>query len=250
MFHRLLTLTVTAALTAALALASTALLRPAQAAAPQATITTVELLDTPVTRLKLVPGVWTQLDLKVLNTGDVELPSVTVTGSGKKLKVQPGATETSSDPGDTRSASVRVKLGKAKRTTLTLTAVAGGVATERVIQVKRAKTPPRPKAGAYESPDGRIHLTITRNGRITGFRAQAYTTCGGYPSLPTHSWSYYDFPTTKVPRNGIVTAVERGSNYTVRLQLKAAGKKVTQGRFNYNGPNRCWAVSNFTAKRT
>lgn len=240
----------TAALTVVLALASPALLPPAQAAAPQATITSVELLDTPITRLALVPGVWTQLDLDVLNTGDVEVPSVTVTGSGRKLTVQPGATETSADPGDTRSASVRVKLGKAKRSTLTLTATAAGVSTTRAIEVKRAKPPAHPRAGSYASKDGRVHLTITRKGRISGFRAQAYTTCGGYPSLPTHSWSYYDFPGTKIPRNGIVTAVDRGSNYTVRLQLKAAGGKVTKGRFNYNGPNRCWAVATFSAKRT
>ena len=75
------------------------------------------------------------------------------------------------------------------------------------------------------------------------------TRCGIAPDPYTYTTNTYDFPTVKIPRNGIVQARSRGSNYGVSLRLRIVGGKVTRGLFNYAGPAACSAASSFEARR-
>lgn len=218
---------------------------------PSTKITKVKLLGQVVKkRLKAVPGAWTPLDITIRSNGTADAAKIVVSGKGPRLKVKKGKVGWTVAPGSTGSTTVRVKLLKAKKSTLTLTSKAkNGAGWKRQITVVPAKPPTKPKAGKYRGDSGRVNFRIDGKGRIVGFGVRSFTTCGGYPDLPTYTWTYYDFPAVTVGRNGIVYATRKGENYSVHLELQAIGKTVKHGRFNYSGPNRCQATSTFKAKR-
>jgi hypothetical protein len=213
---------------------------------PVLTVTSVELLDS--RKIRLVRGVPTILVVDVDNTGEADAQSVRLTGKGKGLKVKKTAPEAVRADG-TATYRIQVTLTGKKATKLKLVASDGGVTAKRKVKVKPQAPPAPPKPGSYRSESGSVTFTVTRARKIQGFLTQTLTTCGGYPDPLTYTTNTYDFPTVKIPRNGIVQALDKGGNYSVRLQLLIKGGKVTKGRFNYYGPARCFAVESFTAKR-
>lgn len=213
-------------------------------AQPALAVTSVSLLGKP--KVKLVPGVWTELEVGVENTGRVGLDAVTVTGAGKRLKVRPSPA-TSFPAGLATTVRMQVRLTRKKATTLTVTAAGGGTAASTSVKVKPVAAPPRIRDGRYRTKDKAVTFKV-QGGRIKGFRVRAQTRCGGYPDLPTYTTNDYSLPTAKVSRAGIVTVVERGSNYGARLEGRASGSKV-KAVFTYSGPNRCSATVKFVARR-
>ena len=104
------------------------------------------------------------------------------------------------------------------------------------------------KAGTYKNKKKKVSFKVKKN-KVRGFRVTAWTSCGGFPDLPTYAWYTYDFPTTKIKKNGTVKAKHNGDGYTTKLTMKLSGNKAKNGKFKYTGPNRCWATVTFTAKR-
>ena len=203
------------------------------------------------TKVKLVKGVWTKLDVAVRNTGPADATKVVVSGKGAGLKVRPGRIGYAIGTGKTGSATIEVKLVRPlKATRLSLTASSGRVRGMRTVPARSTRAPALPKPGRYRSSDGNVTFRITGGARrITEFRVRASTRCGGYPDVPTTTWNTYDFRTTRIARSGIVDATDRGRQYTTHLELLATGAKVTRGRFGYSGPDRCSAIETFTASR-
>lgn len=209
----------------------------------------VTLLGQRQKTLRLVRGVPTQISIEVRNTGKVRTGKLSFRGSGKGVKVTRASAEPVTEDSD-RSASVKVRLaGRQKRTKLKLRVGDGKVSAVTTLRVVRVNPPKRPRAGSYRSPSGSVRFMIKR-GRIVGWNGTMTTRCGGYPDNFTYSTNTYDFPTTKIPRNGIVERSSKGNLYSAHLRLKVAGGRVTRGLFTYFGPNRCFASVPFDAKRS
>lgn len=204
-------------------------------------------------KLKLVRGVWTRLDVEVKNDGPGIASGVVVSGKGKGLKVRKGTVDFDIARDATGSTEIEVKLvGKQKKTKLKLTAATGEVKATRTAKVRRTAPPRPPVPGSYKSKDGAVHFTVTKGRpKVTGFRVFTQTTCGGFGTIPTYTMNTYDFHKVKIPRNGIVDARQRVEGlYSAALVLRFNGGKVTDGRFSYSASGPCRAIETFTAKRT
>lgn len=213
---------------------------------PKLTLKPVRLLGSK--KIGLVRGVWTTLDVVVKNSGPVEAVNVRVAGGGKGLKVRGGKVQFPISSGSNGYAQVTVKRTRTlKRTTLELVAKNDAAQTKRTTTVRGVKAPARPRKGKYRNKLGSVHFTI-KAGKVRGFRVRTMTRCGTYLD-PTYSVNTYDFPTTKIPRNGIVNRSVEKRLYEVSLAFKISAGKVTRGRFSYGGPNLCQANERFTAKR-
>lgn len=221
---------------------------------PRLAITKVRLLE--LNRIALVPGQWTVLDVEVANrAADAHAPRVRLTGKGRGVAVRPAGYGEIFD-GRHRTRRVMVKLTRRARATLVLTARSGNVTAKRRVAVRPAAAPPRPRAGAYRvNVKGRQKASFRiAKGRVTKFRVFAQTACGGYPDPSmTYSFKHYDFPTTRIPRNGIVDreiSTRGRAGYTVRLRMLVRGGKVTRGSFEYAGvAAQCRASVDFSARR-
>ncbi len=206
-------------------------------------------------KLKLVRGVWTPVSVEVSNSGTGQARAVTVTGTGTGVKVKPGALGSALAPAEDGKATsgtvvLEVKLTSKKRgATLTLSASSDAETATSDVKVTATPAPPAPTPGRYESKDGDVSFTV-RGARVTRFRIRAQTQCGGYPGLPTHQVNTYDFPKTRISRAGIVFDRDQHDLYTVNLEMLVTGSKATRGRFSFYGPDRCFALETFTAKRT
>lgn len=202
-------------------------------------------------KIKLVRGVWTILEVDVKNVGRADAGRVLLKGKGKGLRVKQTRSRNALSTGSTDTVRLKVQLvKKMRKTKLKLVGRASGDTARRAATVRRVGPPARPKPGKYTSRNGvKFRITAGRTPKVTGFRVYAQTTCGAYPDIPTTTMNYYDFPTTKIGRNGIVDRIKRADLYTVRLQLLVRGGKVTRGYFRYGGPNWCRAVKTFTARR-
>lgn len=211
-------------------------------ATPVLAIASVELLGGH--RIKLVRGVPTALDVEVVNRGRADTGAVHLTGKGKGLKVKKVGPERIYADG-TGYYRVVVTLKGHKDTRLKLKATGGGASAKSKVKVKPRAAPAAPSPGKYRINDGDVTFTVTATRKIKNFRVRARTTCGGYPSLPTYTMNTYDYPTTKIARNGIVDDVSKHDLYTVKLRLSIRGSKVTKGQFNYGGPARCFASESF-----
>ncbi len=200
-------------------------------------------------KVKVVKGFWTDVEVEVGNTGEIKAENVKITGSGKGVKVRPltlsSAIRQDDDPS---TIEVEVKLTQPRRSAnLTLKVSSGSSSVTRTMVVKRKRPPARPVSGSYSN--GAVSFTI-KKGKVRGFRVTTQTTCGGYPDLPTYTQNTYDFPTVKIPGNGIVDAVDRGnqgsdSAYAVTLEMYVVGGRVVRGSFYYGGPARCHAAEGF-----
>lgn len=218
--------------------------------APKLTVGKVALLGKNVKQLRLVRGVPTEVHVTVRNHGKVSAGRVRVTGKGNGKGVKVGTVRSGDalGPGRTTTLRIPIRINARKARKVRLTVQGGGVKGSRTIVVRPVKAPPRPLAGTYRSPDGRVHFRV-RNGRIINWRGTMTTRCGIAPSPYTYTQNTYDFPARKIPRNGIVQASARGSNFPTSLRLRIAGGKVTRGLFTYAGPAACSASVAFTARR-
>lgn len=204
-------------------------------------------------KLKLVRGVWTRLDVEVRNDGPGIASGVVVSGKGKGLKVRKGTVDFDIARDGTGSTEIEVKLvGKQKKTKLKLTAATEEVKTTRTAKVRRTAPPKPPAPGSYKSKDGAVHFTVTKGSpKVSGFRVFTQTTCGGFGTIPTYTMNTYDFRKVKIPRNGIVDARQSVDGlYSAALVLRFVGGKVKYGRFFYSASGPCQATESFTAKRT
>ncbi|GAA1507732.1 hypothetical protein [Nocardioides humi] len=214
-------------------------------AQPALQVTSVALLGKP--KLKLVPGVWTKVDVEVRNTGAGIAKNLTVSGSGKGVKVRPGSLSYDLYPNSTGTVKVQVKLKKRAKGKLNLVVSSGAAAASTTVKVKPAKAPPALRAGTYRSKDKSVTFRVKR-GKVVGFRVRTQTTCGGYPDFPTYTMNWYDMPTFKLPKSGVIDVTDKGDLYTATLEGRASGKKV-KATFRYSGPDRCRATEAFVAKR-
>ncbi len=205
------------------------------------------LLDKAKQPIRLVRGVWTVVEVPVQNTSRADALNVKITGKGKGVKVKK-VTIPKVWPEGRTSVRVKVKLTKAGKSKLKLSASTAQVKGTRTVKLKSVAAPKRAASGNYRTKNGDVRFQV-KGGKIVGFRATTLQTCGGYPDFPTYNQVTLDFPKTAIGRNGIVDRVQTKELYTVSLQLRISGGKVTAGKFNYYGPNRCWAAEAFSMKR-
>jgi len=199
-------------------------------------------------KIKLVPGVWTKLDVAFKNTSNVDATGVRITGKGKGVKVRTTRVGKVYS-GWSLTPEVQVKLLRKKAAKIRFTVRSGTGKGSKAITVRPRKAPAKALAGKYRDKRGFVHFRI-KNGKVVGFRIGALQTrCGGYPDPYTYTYNHYTFPTKRIGRNGIIDAKQKTRLFTVGLEAFAAGKKVTQAYFWYSGPNRCFASARFTAKR-
>jgi hypothetical protein len=210
-------------------------------------ISAVELLRAKVRTLRLVPGTWTKIDVTVRNTGAAGAAGIIVSGSGRGLVV--GRTRLGAlRPGDSSTVELGVKLTGRGSRNLRLTARSPRYGAARTVTAVPIAPPAPPAAGTYRGHNGRVRFSI-RNGRVIGWRAFVMTTCGAYPDIPTTTFNWYDFPARTIPRNGIVDSRVRADLYTVELEVRVSGTRVTRGHFTYRGPNWCRGSISFDANR-
>ncbi|WGX94301.1 hypothetical protein [Nocardioides sp. L-11A] len=214
-------------------------------AQPALQVDSTTLLGKP--KLNLVPGVWTKVDVDVRNTGQGIASQVVVQGRGKGLKVKSATVPYDIYPGSTGTAKLTVKLKKKRKSKLVVTVLSGVARATANAKVKPAQAPSRLRAGTYRSKDKSVTFRVKGN-KVVGFRVRTQTTCGGYPNPFTYTTNWYDMPTFKLPKSGIVDVTDRGDLYSATLGGRASGKKV-KATFRYSGPDRCRATKEFTAKR-
>jgi hypothetical protein len=221
---------------------------------PDLSVGAPELLGS--TKVGLVRGVWTPLDVPVSNAGEGTAHVVTVTGKGKGVKVRRTTITDLSwygspqDPG-TKTARLMVKLtDKARRARLSVLASADGVTAKRTVRVRRVSAPTAPKPGTYRGSDVSFTVKGGKAPQIKRFRIRTKTEC---TSSPYDTMNTYSFPTTKISKAGIVSGTdeqEGDAGFTVGLEMLVAGGTATKGSFWYSGPAGCSARASFKARRT
>lgn len=224
------------------------------AAAPELSIGRVNLLRKEVSRLRLVRGVWTTLEVEVYNGEEAtaKAEGLRVTGSGRGLRVRPSSTlPYGLSPGSRTGMTVQVKLTGKKPGRLALTARSASSTGTRTLPVKSVKPAKRPASGKYAAKTGKAKVNFRiKNGRVTNFRTGPLSTRCGRAGAPfTYTTAHYRFPKVRIGRDGLVNATHRTDKYVVNLQMKAVGKRVTQGYFNYYGPAGCYASVEFKTRR-
>lgn len=213
---------------------------------PRLAIQRIALLGKKQSKLRLVKGVPTQIEVRVRNRGETEARSVVLTGRGKGLKVKKDRQKSLGD-GSTATMLVPVTLKRGKAT-LRLRASARGAAATKTIKVVAIKPPRKPIPGSYRNSSGSVRFQI-KGGAVVGWRGTMLQRCGGYGSIPTTQQVTLDFPRVRIPRNGIVQATDSGERYATSLRMKVVGGKVTHGLFRYADRAQCSASVVFTAKR-
>ncbi len=214
---------------------------------PALTVKSVRFLGSTKKPLRLTRGVWTTIEVEVANTGTSDAANVVITGSGKGLKVKKKKVGTVSTVTSTVT-EVRVKLkAKRKRSTLKLKVKGDGVTANHKIKVKRV-TPKKPVAGRYRDKKRGITFRV-RKGRVVQFKGRIQHQCGVWPQY-TYNTQQWQFPKTKIGKDGIVERTVRKKDRRLDLRMRIAGRKATQGRFYYSSPGgHCFGSTFFTAKR-
>lgn len=211
-------------------------------ARPDLKVPSVRLLG--AKRLRLVPGVWTKLDVRVRNAGPGDALGTRITGSGNRVKVRTAKVGRVSS-GTASTHKVQVKLRGKKRRTVRLRVSATGDATSTRRVLRPRRPPAKPRAGGYRSKDGKVRFRI-RRATVTRFRAKVLYRCRGGAS----TWNTYAFPKARIPRNGIIDLERNRDGYTVKLQMFVAGGRATKGRFAYvTGAATCYGTTTFKARR-
>lgn len=220
---------------------------------PQLKVGAVSVIgNTQKKQLRLVRRAWTKVDVVVRNTGAVPARRVRVTARGKKVKAKV-VKGVAIDPKGRTTVTVRIRPNRKKAGPVRIVANAPGAKGVRKMRLRPTPVPPRPRNGRYRDKNNKVSFQI-RKGRMVGFRINTRTRCGGVGSIPTYTNNTYDFPRTKVPKNGIIDRVQSGKNdvwrWSATLQVRIAGKKATQGAFRfYNAAGYCNASEAFTARR-
>lgn len=221
--------------------------------APKLALGTLAVLGQTQKKLKVSAGGWTPVEVRLANRGTRATGRVNVTAVGRGLKIKRGSLDRLGKK-SSGSTTIYVRpVGRKKPNKIKVTArAAGGVVATRTYRVQKVKPPKKPVAGKYRAKPNSVNFRISK-GRVSGFRVTTWTRCGGYGSIPTGMYSTYNFPTRKIPRNGILTATTKGKAYGTpwgaSLRLRVSGKSVTRGLFRYHGPGGCSASVPFTAKR-
>lgn len=208
-------------------------------------------------KVGLVRGVWTKVRVKVTNSGYVTAKGVKITGSGNGVRAQ--RTGVPYGVGDESWSYVKVPIlltaRRATRIKLVVTASNGGRAATW-ISVKPVPAPRPPVPGRYRGTgsDNDVTFRVSKGTPyLTGWRGLLTGTCGGFPDIPSPASGWYDFPRTRIPRNGIIDRQARGGSgdarYTVTMELKIVGSQVTRGKMRYYGPGQCRLGTDFQAKR-
>jgi hypothetical protein len=196
----------------------------------------------------LVTGVWTAVDLKVANSGQVNAEDVRITGSGKGVKTKPVTVDLVRADGKSVDVEVMVKLSAKGERTLTLRASVGDTSGTDKVTVRSVAPPPPPVSGTYRTTKG-DHASFRIAGRkVKDFAVRLRVRCGIAPEPYTYTTGTYDFPTATVARNGIVDADDHGTGYGTGLEMLVNGAKIT-GSFFYSGPDGCFGTAGFTARR-
>ena len=216
---------------------------PARAIKPKLRITSVRLLG--AKRIRLVPGVWTKVRVRVHNSGRGSDARTIVRGSGKRIKVRKAGLGRVW-PGQSEWQDVQVKLTAKKPTRVRFVVKSKRAQAIRKVRVRPRTPPPAPRSGKYRSPDGNVTFRI-RKRKVTKFMVHALAQCNG-PAGSTYEWHNYTYPSVRIPRNGIVDRKSSKGGYSVGLRMFVSRGKVTKGYFWYTG-SRCWAPKKFTAKR-
>lgn len=214
---------------------------------PALTVKSVRLLGSAKQPLKLVRGVWTTVEVEVRNPGDADAEGVVVSGKGKGLQVKKKKVGTVSTVGGTTTM-VKVKLkGKRKKSVLRIQVAGSGAKGARKIKVKRIN-PKKPVAGKYRDKKNGIVFRV-RNGRVVKFKGKIQSQCGVWPQF-TYNTQQWNFPKTKIGKDGIIQKTVRKKNRRLDLQMRVAGRKATQGRFDYSSPDGyCHGSAWFSARR-
>lgn len=214
---------------------------------PALTVKSVRLLGSAKQPLKLVRGVWTTIEVDLQNPGEVDAKDVVVTGKGKGLQVKKKKVGTvSTVVGTTTTVKVKLK-GKRKQSVLRVQAAGSGVKAVRKIKVKRIN-PKKPVAGKYRDKKNGIVFRV-RKGRVVKFKGEIQSQCGDWPQF-TYNTQQWSFPKTKIGKDGIVQKTVRKKNRRLDLRMRVAGRKATQGRFDYSSPDGyCHGSTWFSARR-
>jgi len=203
-------------------------------------------------KLNLSRGAAHTVRIPVTSLNQAEALNVKVSGSGRGLKVR-GESDDSLYPNNTSTFRLQVRAtGKRAGPLKVKVTSANGATRTRKIPVKLVRPPARPAPGEYRSADGDVTFRITggRTPKVKGFRIYTRTRCGGYGDFPTYTNNYYSFPTAPIGGGGVIDRGQRTKLYVVSLELKAVGRKVTEGGFSYGvleAP--CSASDSFTARR-
>lgn len=224
---------------------------------PELRIQSVKVLDRKVRgRLGLVRGQRHLIRVPVRGLNQADAHGVVVSGTGRGLKVgkqQLGTVSSSYAPEAVLPVRAAGRQGR-KVGPLRLTVTSeNGATVRRTVPVRLVKPPARPAPGRYRSADGAVTFTITggRAARLKSFRIATRTRCQPPLDYATYTDNTYGFPTVRVGGGGVVDAKRVKPLYSVVLQLKAVGSRVTQGSFGYVGPkgSYCTANEGFSARR-
>lgn len=226
---------------------------------PALAIGPVTVLGKAQSRLKLVKGDWTVVEVTVSNSARYNAPGLRVTGGGPGLKVKPAAYDVVYRNGGKGTLRLQVKLaGKQRKSTLRLSASSRGVTVARAIPVKRVKPAKKPANGRYRATVKGSKAKVTfriKKGKVAGFKGQGLRmrcqTPGDYAQYQSADLRY---PTkAKIARSGRVDATHEwrkgGAWYNARLRMSVKGAKVEQGDFTYVTANWCSVNIDFTARR-
>ncbi|MDF1604897.1 hypothetical protein PZ894_15085 [Nocardioides sp. YIM 152315] len=221
---------------------------------PQLGIDRPRILDKQVRgKLRLVRGQWHVVRVPVRGLNAAEARRVVVRGSGRGLAVT-GQSLGTIDQDYVREAVIRVRAKSRKVGPLRLRVTSeNGDTVRRKVPVRLVRAPARPVPGRYRSADGSVAFTITggRTARVARFRVETRTRCQPPLDYATYTDNIYGFPKTRIGGGGVVDARQVKPLFSVSLQLKAVGRRVTQGSFGYVGPkgSYCSADERFRARR-
>jgi hypothetical protein len=201
---------------------------------------------------KVVKKAWTGLAVPVLNQGNVPASRVRLTARAKGARIRVNRVLASLDVGETDYIPIEVKLtGRTGRITFTVTS-ADGSASSGKLALAKAKPPPRPTVGKYQSTaGGDVRWKVSRTRKLSGFTAPLNIYCDGNLN-PTPGT--FKVPAFRVPRHGVVTKTVRDGIFTNELYLTIRGDNVPYGYFArytdglLTGQPACSGYVEFTAK--
>lgn len=215
---------------------------------PALRVKSVRLLGSATKPLRLVPGLWTPVEVEIVNPGTADAAGVVVRGNGKGLQVRRTRVGAVAAGQHSTTATVRVRLqGKRKQSVLRLQVVANGAKAVRRIRVQRF-VPRKPIAGRYVNRKKGISFRV-RNGRVVEFRGTIQSQCGTWPQF-TYNTQQWRFPRARIRKDGIVLRTVRTKNRRLDLRMRIVGGRATQGRFYYTSPaGYCHGSTFFNARR-
>lgn len=224
-----------------------------QVYAPLASTLGSEGLSVPTTvKRKVVRKAWTGLAVPVLNQGNVPASRVELTAKGKGAKIKVNRVLATLDVGEVDFIPVEVQLtGRTGRISYAVTS-ADGVTSSGTIALSRAKAPPRPTVGKYQSTGGGdVRWKVSRSRKLSRFTAPLNIYCDGNLDPFPGTFRLRPF---RIPTHGVVTRTVKDGIFTNELSLTIRGDNVPYGYFTRytdgqtTGQAACSGYIEFTAK--